>query len=157
MLDEPELTFEALRTRKPKRGKCMRCFENPTGGYLQIQVLPVGSTSSALVSMNTTLCRECLELMYRAIATSMAQPVMFGKNICPRCQKERPIVGRIQLMAKLQKGDHKAGGYPAYTSIAHSSYTYCESCTVYAYQSASELRDQVLTEGHPVSITTGES
>lgn len=154
-----ELTFAMLHTRKPKRGTCMRCFENPTQGMLQIQVYDrSGNTPGvALISLTTSLCLACLELMYRRLATSLTQPVMFGNDICPRCNRDRPVNGRLTLTAKKSTGSKKQGHNPAYISMANSTYKYCESCTVHMYRAIMSLRDSILTELVPNQTTMPNS
>lgn len=154
MIDEPELTFKDLHTGKPKRGTCLRCFTNPVEGQFFIQALRRDAMNSPVAATSSSLCRECLEIVFRAIATSLIQPVVFGKDQCPRCQKHKTVIGRIMLMARIQDGNFKQGRQPKYTSIANDTYRYCESCTVYAYRSAVGLRDQLLEEGHVAKTET---
>jgi hypothetical protein len=154
-MSEQELTFDMLHVRKPKRGTCLRCFSNPTYGILQVQVFnrAGNNPSSALASLTTSLCEECLELMYRALAVTLTEPVSFG-DICPRCQKSKPVVGRIMLTAKqiVKAKRETASGNQTFKSLATSTYKFCESCTVHMYRNAGSVRDNALAEGAPVAL-----
>lgn len=147
-----EFTFDMLHTRKPKRGTCMRCFSKPTEGILLIQAFDISAQASgALVSLTTTMCLECIEIMFRSIAVMLTPAVTFGKQ-CPGCQKEKTINGRISLIAKQYKdAKTQPNGSRASSTIANSSYNYCESCTVRMYRAACSLRDSSLSEGVPVT------
>lgn len=145
-----ELTFDMLRIRKPKRGNCMRCFTNPSEGLLLIQAFDIpNQASGALVSLTTTLCLDCIEIMYRAIAAELAQAITFGKK-CAVCHKDKTINGRITLIARKYTDTGKQpNGSRRSTVIANGSFTYCESCTVRMYHKACSIRDASLAEGMP--------
>jgi hypothetical protein len=155
MIDEPELTFDDLKEPKAPRGMCTRCFEKPVAAYCAIEAKSlIGSKQKLFASASSSLCMDCTEITYRAIATLLTQPVMFRQDICPRCQKEKPIIGRVMIHAREQLGDHKSGGHPRFKSIATTTYRYCESCTVYSFRGVVQLRDHILEEGRPTTVTS---
>ena len=138
---EPELTFEMLFSQKKRHGFCVRCFEKPVGGRLKIKAFDADEPVTRQMQRASSLCLECLEFMYRSLAASLAQPVIFGE-VCPRCQKERPVRGRVVLTAeKLISQNNRS---PKYKSLVTSTYKYCESCTVYSYRNVTSLHDDML-------------
>jgi hypothetical protein len=141
-----ELTFDMLHDRKPKRGTCVRCRINPTQGLLVIQVLNTKSTKTgALVSLTTSMCLECIEYTYRQLAAFLVQPAIFGDE-CPKCRRDRPVIGRVMLGARQYTGGRSKSHNPVHKSIANSTYKYCEHCTVETYRETVDKRDELLEE-----------
>ena len=147
-----ELTFAMLRTRKPKRGTCMRCFNKPTEGTLLIQGFDIpNQAKGALVSLTTSMCLECIEIVFRSLAVMLTPTVTFGKQ-CPGCQKDNPINGRVTIIArKYMTFPTHPQTHRSSVTISNNSYIYCESCTVRMYHSACSARDISLAEGAPTT------
>lgn len=153
-----ELSFDMLRTRKPKRGICPRCWTNPTWGLLRINVLSTKSSSQTpLVSLTTSLCHDCLEHTFMALAEPLTQTPMFGNKACPKCKRDRPVIGRIALAALEYTTRNKGERNPTFKTVSHLSAKYCEHCAVETYREVTDLRDNIIEDNpaHNVRPITG--